>query len=100
MAGQFQIEYAQGAPDVVRQPRANMNVDTGAGAIGNAVANFGGALQKIGEKYQEADDALELLLAELRCTMSTKRLNTVLDKIYDWGDTGARLFLCHFAEAA
>jgi len=56
---QFDIQYAQGVPDVVRQPRANMNVDTGAGQIGNAVAQFGNNLNGIAQKYRQADNALE-----------------------------------------
>jgi Tfp pilus assembly major pilin PilA len=56
----FDIDYNQRVPGVVQGPRANTNVDTGAGEIGRAVAGFGGALFEVGQKIQVAQDAMEL----------------------------------------
>ena len=62
MAGQFEIQYNQRVPSVVSMPRANMNVDTGAGDIGRAVSGFGGAMFEVGQKIQVAQDAMDLSL--------------------------------------
>lgn len=56
----FDIQFAQGTPEVVRQPRANLNVDTGGQAIGNAVAGLGERLFQFGEKKQKTQNALDL----------------------------------------
>jgi hypothetical protein len=56
---QFEINYAQGVPSVVSMPRANMNVDTGAGILADAMSNFGNRLFEIGEKQQQANNAVE-----------------------------------------
>ena len=58
--GKFDIEFAKGTPEVVRQPRANMNVDTGAGILAEATSRMGDALANVGMKIQQAQNAMEL----------------------------------------
>jgi hypothetical protein len=57
---EFPINYAQGTPSVVKQPRANMNLDTGAGDIARAQSQFGETLFAVGQKIQHAQNAMEL----------------------------------------
>jgi hypothetical protein len=57
---QFEINYAQGVPSVVSMPRANMNVDTGAGILADATSRLGDTLAGIGMKVQHAQNAMEL----------------------------------------
>jgi hypothetical protein len=56
----FDINYTQGAPNVVSMPRANMNVDTGAGILAEATSRMGDTLAGIGMKVQQAQNAMEL----------------------------------------
>jgi hypothetical protein len=57
---QFEINYAKGVPSVVSMPRANMNVDTGAGILADATSRLGDTLAGIGMKVQHAQNAMEL----------------------------------------
>jgi hypothetical protein len=56
----FPISYNQTVPGVVQQPRANMNVDTGAGILAEATSRMGESLAGIGMKIQNAQNAMEL----------------------------------------
>jgi hypothetical protein len=56
----FPINYFQGAPNVVSMPRANMNVDSGAGLLAEATSRMGETLAGIGMKVQQAQNAMEL----------------------------------------
>lgn len=68
--GNFDIEYSQASPTVVKMPRASMNVDTGAGAIGQGLQGLGNAGFEIGQKIQHAENAMEL--STLRMTTEEK----------------------------
>lgn len=46
----FDIQYSQTIPNVTRMPRANLDVDTGAGDIARAVQGAGSAIQEVGER--------------------------------------------------
>jgi hypothetical protein len=55
---EFDISYSQSLPNVVQQPRASMNMDSGAGLIGQAVANLGATAFKIGEQKKAEQEQL------------------------------------------
>jgi hypothetical protein len=69
---QFEINYAQGVPSVVSMPRANMNVDTGAGILADATSRMGGALFEVGQKIQKAEEVSEFNSFEVA---ATRRMN-------------------------
>jgi hypothetical protein len=96
---QFDIQYAQGAPDVVRQPRANMNVDTGAGDIGRAVSGFGGAMFEVGQKIQMAQDAMDLSILNQTGEKMDLDAELALSKIND-AEEQAKFIQKHEADRA
>jgi len=63
MAGKFpgtQIEYTEATPSGRGQSvRAGIDVSTGAGVIGQAVAGLGGAMFDVGMKIRDAQDLIE-----------------------------------------
>jgi hypothetical protein len=61
MASTFPIQYATGKPSgEVGAVRANINVDTGVGAIGAGLQQLGAAFGEIGVKAKKAQDAMRL----------------------------------------
>jgi hypothetical protein len=56
----FSINYNESVPGVVSMPRANMNVDTGAGVLAEATSRLGETLANAGFKIQQAQNAMEL----------------------------------------
>lgn len=63
--GTFEIQRSTRLPSIAPLPRANMNVDTGEGAIGQAVAGVGQTLKMIGEKRDQMTDANSAVEADL-----------------------------------
>ena len=57
---EFPIQYAQGTPNVISMPRANVNIDTGAGILAEATSRLGETLANAGFKILQAQNAMEL----------------------------------------
>ena len=55
--GTFEIQRSTRLPSVVPLPRANMDVDTGAGDIGQAITGLGQTLKLINDKREQMTDA-------------------------------------------
>jgi hypothetical protein len=96
---QFEINYAQGVPSVVSMPRANMNVDTGAGDIGRAVSGFGGAMFEVGQKIQMAQDAMDLSILNQTGEKMDLDAELALSKITD-AEEQAKFIQKHEADRA
>jgi len=56
---EFEIQRSQAVPEAVRMPRASLNVDTGAGILGEATAKFGEALGGLGADIYKRESAAE-----------------------------------------
>jgi hypothetical protein len=83
MQNTFDIQFAQGTPEIARQPRAGLDVNLGGQAIGNAVARFGEKTFAIGQKIQLAQDAMDLSILNQTGEKMDMDAELTLSKITD-----------------
>jgi hypothetical protein len=96
---QFPIEYSQSVPGVTRMPRANVNVDSGAGMVGQALSGLGGAMFDVGQKIQLAQDAMQLSDLNRQREESDFAAEQQLKKITD-ADEAQKFIENHFVQQA
>lgn len=58
------IQYTQATPQVVNQPRMNLDAQTGLGDIWRQVSSLGGVVSDLGQKIQQGQDAMRLSILD------------------------------------